>query len=71
MQKNLVEALIGAAVSIRSENLLGGSYLSLKPGGEDTLLAEGDEIEFTQGSIDVIDLLGKEIFSAGDDSDKE
>ncbi len=59
------------AASIRSENLLGGSYLSLQPGGEDELLEDGDEIEFTQGAIDVIDLLGKEIFRAGDDGEKE
>ncbi len=59
------------AASIRSENLLGGSYLSLQPGGEDELLEDGDEIEFTQGAIDVIDLLGKEIFRAGDDGEEK
>ncbi len=59
------------SASIRSENLLGGSYLSLQPGGEDELLEDGGEIEFTQGAIDVIDLLGKEIFRAGDDGEKE
>ncbi|MEE8259148.1 MAG: outer membrane lipid asymmetry maintenance protein MlaD [Sphingomonadales bacterium] len=59
------------AASIRSENLLGGNYLSLQPGGDDELLEDGGEIEFTQGSIDVIDLLGKEIFRAGDDGEKE
>lgn len=59
------------AASIRSENLLGGSYLSLQPGGDDELLEDGGEIEFTQGAIDVIDLLGKEIFRAGDDGEKE
>lgn len=59
------------AASIRSENLLGGSYLSLQPGGEDELLEDGGEIEFTQGAIDVIDLLGKEIFRAGDDGEEK
>jgi phospholipid/cholesterol/gamma-HCH transport system substrate-binding protein len=59
------------SASIRSENLLGGSYLALQPGGDDELLEDGGEIEFTQGSIDVIDLLGKEIFRAGDDGEKE
>jgi len=59
------------SASIRSENLLGGSYLSLQPGGEDELLEDGDEIEFTQGAIDVIDLLGKEIFRAGDDGEEK
>ena len=50
---------------------LGGNYLSLQPGGEDELLEDGGEIEFTQGSIDVIDLLGQEIFRAGDDGEEE
>ena len=59
------------AASIRSENLLGGSYLSLQPGGDDELLEDGGEIEFTQGAIDVIDLLGKEIFRAGDDGEEK
>ncbi len=59
------------AASIRSENLLGGNYLSLHPGGDDELLEDGGEIEFTQGSIDVIDLLGKEIFRAGNDGEED
>ncbi len=59
------------SASIRSENLLGGSYLSLQPGGDDELLEDGGEIEFTQGAIDVIDLLGKEIFRAGDDGEEK
>lgn len=59
------------SAKIRSESLLGGRYLSLEPGGDDEYLEDGDEIEFTQGSIDVIDLIGREIFSAGDDQDKD
>lgn len=59
------------SAKIRSENLLGGSYLSLEPGGDTEYLEDGDEIEFTQGSIDVIDLIGREIFSPDDDQDKD
>ncbi|MCH8346973.1 MAG: outer membrane lipid asymmetry maintenance protein MlaD [Proteobacteria bacterium] len=59
------------SAKIRSESLLGGRYLSLEPGGDDEYLGDGDEIEFTQGSIDVIDLIGREIFSADDDQDKD
>jgi len=61
---------VDTSAKIRSENLLGGSYLSLEPGGDDEYLADGDEIEFTQGSVDVIDLIGREIFSA-DNNDKD
>lgn len=51
------------SAKIASDGLLGGSYLSLDPGGSMDLLASGDEIEFTQGSIDIMSLIGQAIFS--------
>lgn len=62
-----IQLPVDTSASIRSENLLGGTYLALEPGGDDVLLQDGDEIEFTQGSIDVLDLLGRAIFSPDDD----
>ena len=59
------------SAKIRSENLLGGSYLSLEPGGDIEYLKDGDEIEFTQGSIDVIDLIGQSIFGVDEDEDED
>ena len=59
------------SAKIRSENLLGGSYLSLEPGGDIEYLEDGDEIEFTQGSIDVIDLIGQSIFGVDEDEDED
>ncbi|WP_169569081.1 outer membrane lipid asymmetry maintenance protein MlaD [Sneathiella limimaris] len=57
------------AAKISSESLLGGSYLELEPGGADEVLANGDEITYTQSAVSLMDLIGQAIFSAssGDD----
>ncbi len=51
--------------AIVGESLLGGKFLSLNPGGSDTMLKDGGMIEFTQSSISLEQLLGKFVFSAG------
>ena len=50
--------------AIASEGLLGGNYVELVPGGSPDLLVAGDNIEFTQDSVDIVQLLGRFIFSA-------
>lgn len=47
---------------ITSDGLLGDKYLSLTPGGDDTMLKPGEEIQHTQGSIDLMSLVGRFIF---------
>ena len=44
---------------VSSEGLLGGSFVEIVPGGAPDLLADGDEIEDTQGAISVDTLLLK------------
>jgi phospholipid/cholesterol/gamma-HCH transport system substrate-binding protein len=61
-----VELPLDTAAAISSASLLGGSYLSLLPGGEDEYLVEGDEIEETQDAVDLVGLIGK--FTSGGDS---
>ena len=56
--------------SISSESLLGGTFLALTPGGMDEYLKAGDEIDFTEGAVDLIDLIGETIFSP-DSGDSE
>jgi phospholipid/cholesterol/gamma-HCH transport system substrate-binding protein len=48
---------------ITSESLLGGKYLSLQPGGDETMLQPGQSLTITQSSISIEELLGKFIFS--------
>ncbi len=51
------------SAEITSESLLGGKYLALVPGGDETTLKPGQTITITQGSISLEQLLGKFIFS--------
>jgi phospholipid/cholesterol/gamma-HCH transport system substrate-binding protein len=49
--------------SITSESLLGGKYISLSPGGDESDLSPGQTITVTQSSVSLEELLGKFIFS--------
>lgn len=51
------------SAEITSESLLGGKYLSLSPGGDETILKPGQTITITQSSISLEQLLGKFIFN--------
>ena len=50
---------------IASEGLLGGNYLALEPGGSADMLKAGGTIQYTQGAVSLLDLLGKAIYSLG------
>jgi phospholipid/cholesterol/gamma-HCH transport system substrate-binding protein len=52
-----------SSAEITSESLLGGKYLALVPGGDETMLTPGQTITITQGSVSLEQLLGKFIFS--------
>src|SRR5215472_3454490 len=52
-----------SAAIVTSESLLGGKYLSLQPGGDETMLQPGQTITITQSSVSLEELLGKFIFS--------
>jgi len=54
-----------SSAEIGSNGLLGDKFVVLVPGGADKMLAQGDEIMFTQGSIDIVSLVGQAIFSRG------
>lgn len=61
-----IELPADSSVAINSTSLLGGKYLSIVPGAEDVLLADGDKVSFTQSAINLEDLVGQFIFgSAG------
>ena len=55
-----------SSARIIPEGLLGGNYVALEPGGAEDYLGDGEQIQFTQGSINVVDLLGRFIFSAAE-----
>ncbi|RPE80170.1 outer membrane lipid asymmetry maintenance protein MlaD [Vulcaniibacterium tengchongense] len=53
------------AASILTSGLLGESYVNLAPGGDPDPLKPGDEIYLTQSAVDLIQLVGKYMFSGG------
>ena len=53
------------SVKITSSGLLGNSYLSVTPGGSDKMIAPGGRIANTQGSVDLMGLIGRLITSGG------
>ncbi len=63
-----VQLPLDTAAAISSEGLLGGSYLSLLPGGDEEMLVSGDEIEETQDAIDLLGLIGKFTTGSNDEA---
>ena len=45
--------------SVQMEGLLGGSYISILPGGSDIFLSNNQEIIYTQGSTSLLNLMLK------------
>jgi phospholipid/cholesterol/gamma-HCH transport system substrate-binding protein len=48
---------------VSSEGVLGQPFIALEPGGSETLIADGGEIQFTQGAIDIWKLVSEAMFS--------
>ena len=51
--------------AIMTSGLLGESYIGLSPGGDPETLKPGDEIFMTQPAVDLIQMVGKYMFSGG------
>ena len=54
-----------SSAEIRADGLLGGSFVAIVPGAEDAMLSEGESFAFTQGSVSLMDLIGRFIVNAG------
>ena len=52
-----------SSAKITMDGLLGSNYISIEPGGSDVYLADNDYLLYTQGSIDLIGLVGEALFS--------
>lgn len=53
-----------SSARIVSSGLLGGKYVELQAGSDDTVLKNNDAIQFTQSSVNLESLLGKFIFNS-------
>lgn len=54
-----------------SDGLMGGKFLSLEPGGDEVILEAGEEIEYTQSTPSLEQLLGQVIFSLNKSAEKQ
>jgi phospholipid/cholesterol/gamma-HCH transport system substrate-binding protein len=54
-----------SAVKITSSGLLGNSYIAIQPGGSDKNLKPGGELTNTQGSVDLMSLIGRAVMGGG------
>jgi phospholipid/cholesterol/gamma-HCH transport system substrate-binding protein len=53
-----------SAVKVQSDGLLGGAHIQIEPGNEKDFLKIGEEFEYTQGAVSLMDLIGHALFSA-------
>ena len=54
------------SAAILTNGLLGESYVGLQPGGDLDALKPGEEIAFTTPAVDIVQMVGKYMFSGGD-----
>ena len=52
-----------SSAQIASSGLLGDKYIAISPGADDQFLNPGQEIKYTQSSINFENLIGKMVFS--------
>ena len=70
--RNDIKVPDDTSIAVSSDGLLGDKFLALSPGGSDGMLKPGGEILTTQGSIDLMSLVGQMIFSqTGKNDDKK
>jgi phospholipid/cholesterol/gamma-HCH transport system substrate-binding protein len=56
---------VDSSAAIHTQGLLGDQFVALEPGGEDAMLKDGDEIEFTESALSVERLIGKFVHDSG------
>lgn len=62
---------LDSSAEIVSDGLLGGKYIAIVPGGDTENLKDNGQIQFTQSSVSIEQLIGKFMFSGDDKKKKE
>lgn len=57
--------------SIITAGLLGSKYIGIGPGGSESYFEEGSEVQITQSAVVLEDVIGRLMFSQGQDGDAE
>ncbi len=60
---------LDTSASIFTAGLLGEQYIALEPGGEETSLKNGSELQLTQSALVLEQLIGQFLFNAGGDDE--
>lgn len=60
-----------SAAKIVTSGLVGSKFLEIEPGAEDAMLKPGDEIKYTQSTINLEDLISRFVFKSNDKSNDE
>lgn len=63
-----IEIPADSSARITAASLLGGNYLELMPGADDEMLPAGAVIYDTRDPVSISDLLGKVVFSSGNNA---
>lgn len=56
-----------SSAKITSASLLGDNFIAIEPGASDYMLEAGDAFEFTQSSVNLLDMAGKMIHGSGEE----
>jgi len=57
------ELPIDTSAAILTSGLLGAQFVGLEPGGDDLFLADGDDVELTQSTIQLENMIGQFMFN--------
>jgi phospholipid/cholesterol/gamma-HCH transport system substrate-binding protein len=63
--KDGVKVPADSTAAVVGDGLLGSKFVSIVPGGDETMLPSGGEITITQSSVSLESLIGKFMFSGG------
>lgn len=63
--QNDVKLSSDSSAAVQSSGLLGDKFIAIEPGGEETNLADGGKIAYTQPSVSLEEMIGKFVFSGG------
>lgn len=55
-----------SSAMVASDGLLGGAHVAIQPGGSEFMIEPGGEITITQGSVSLMDLIGRAVTGGGE-----
>ncbi len=64
-----IELPIDTRAAVRTSGMLGDQFIALEPGGEEDLLASGEEIQFADSALSIERLIGKFVQDSGIDDE--